>query len=530
MKRTWRIGHILGAGTLTLVLSLTGLIATTVSNSVARETRNRIGIQLEQRARIAADRFDQFLWSMKQETQFLAKTVTLFTDNEPAVIRQSLERLQTFIPMFSWIGYADARGTVLAATGGILEGQSLAERPVYAEGIKGYFAGDVHDAVLLAKLLPNPSGETMKFVDFSYAVYGSGKEPIGVLAAHISWEWIGQLRNSFISADSTGKSELMILSSRDGMVILGPENEVGTVPKYGPAIEGGSGFFDYDDSRQSSYLAGYAKSGGYSDFPGFGWTIVAREPLAQATAVVKTQIRRIWTIGLLASLAAGAAAWFLSRAVSRPLEALLRQSEALRQGEIDVITGKTVVTEIAGLAESLNHLANNLNRMEGIALHDPLTALHNRAGAREWLEAAKARCIREKLSLSILVLDLDGFKPINDRFGHEAGDAALIAVARRLLQLARAEELLARWGGDEFILVQFRPNGDPSGMEPLAGRILENIRKPIQWNGTSFTVGCSIGGTVWDPRSAQGWTTALSVADSALYRSKRAGKGRFTLL
>ncbi len=530
MSRKWKIRHLIAASTIVIVLFLTAVLSLAVSTSVSSGTEGRIRYELSQRALQAADRFDQFLWSRKQDMLFLSSLRFVFLSDDPARIRDTLNSLQAAAPMFAWIGYANPEGTVVAASGGILEGQSIAARPVFAEGMKGSFVGDVHEAVLLAKLLPNPSGEPMKFVDMSFRIDGSGGNPLGVVAAHIDWQWMEGLRDSFLGVDTEKDTDLLILSGKDGQIILGPPESLGmTAAPYVRYIQGSDGSFRATGAGGSDYLFGYARSRGYEDFPGFDWVILVRETANEAEEDINAQTGAIWASGLLAALLASAAMWFMSRAVTRPLEYLLKQSEALRHGDPGTLPARIDIVEISGIADSLNDLAQDLARMERIALRDTLTGLYNRSGVRDWLKSAKARARREGLSLGILILDLDGFKPVNDRYGHEAGDAVLQETARRLADMARTDELVARWGGDEFVAVTYTPPGNGTGLEALAGRILEYLRKPIFWEGTELRVNCSIGGTLWDPESGKAWEEALKTADQGLYRSKRSGKGRFTL-
>lgn len=531
MSRKWKIRHLIAASTLVIVLSLTAFLSLLISDSVSSGMESRIRYELTQRARQAADRFDQFLWSRRQDMLFLSRFETLFLSGNPDGIRESLNRLKAAVPMFAWIGYADLTGAVAAGTGGILEGVSIADRPVFTEGMKGSFMGDVHEAVLLARLLPNPTGETMKFVDMSFRIDGADGKPRGVLAAHIDWQWIEELRDSFLAGDPEKDTDLLILSGKDDQIILGPGESLGTLNRsFNESFTDPEGsFLDPGEGGGPDFLYGYARSRGYADFGGFGWVVLVRESTRAADAIISAQTGVVWGTGFLAALLAGVAAWFISGAVAQPLVTLLRQSEAVRLGDLNILPSRTGILEISGLADSLNDLAKDLLRMEKIALRDHLTGLYNRAGAKEWIAPAAAHAQREGLCLGILIIDLDGFKPVNDRWGHEAGDAVLQEVARRLAELARTDELVARWGGDEFVAVTYSPVGSASGLEALAGRMLEYLRKPIFWEGTELRVNCSIGGTLWDPESGKAWEEALKTADQGLYRSKRSGKDRFTL-
>ena len=117
-------------------------------------------------------------------------------------------------------------------------------------------------------------------------------------------------------------------------------------------------------------------------------------------------------------------------------------------------------------------------RLAHLALHDPLTGLPNRRALAEALERAIARSQRTGLPLAVLALDLDGFKAINDRHGHPAGDATLLEVADRLRRTIRRSDLVARLGGDEFAVIAGELNG-PAPVVRLARRLGAALRAPI---------------------------------------------------
>jgi diguanylate cyclase (GGDEF)-like protein/PAS domain S-box-containing protein len=154
------------------------------------------------------------------------------------------------------------------------------------------------------------------------------------------------------------------------------------------------------------------------------------------------------------------------------------------------------------------------------AFHDVLTGLVNRRMFLERLEAMTTS--DEARRLAVLIVDLDGFKDVNDRLGHHAGDALLKAVARRLSHCTRAEDVVARFGGDEFAVLLW-PVEREVDAQRVAERILLALGEPFSVDGTTALVGCSIG-------YALGFAGAqpddlLRHADLALYAAKAAGKG-----
>lgn len=160
------------------------------------------------------------------------------------------------------------------------------------------------------------------------------------------------------------------------------------------------------------------------------------------------------------------------------------------------------------------------------ALHDELTGLPNRAALREGLEASLSR-LGEGDLLAVLFCDLDGFKDINDGLGHAVGDQVLVAVARRLRQRCRSADIVARFGGDEFVIVL--PVPDVGQAIALADRLVEVLGDPIVVGDAEVAPGASIGITVVDrpPPGKDPVGTLLRDADTAMYHAKQRGRGRF---
>jgi diguanylate cyclase (GGDEF)-like protein/PAS domain S-box-containing protein len=161
------------------------------------------------------------------------------------------------------------------------------------------------------------------------------------------------------------------------------------------------------------------------------------------------------------------------------------------------------------------------------AFHDVLSGLPNRALFMDRLEHALHRTERRGHRIALLFLDLDNFKQVNDRFGHQGGDQVLVAVARRLQSCLRPEDTAARLGGDEFTVL-LEDVREPEDIRRVASRILESIREPIAVGNTPVTVTASLGIV---PASSAGDTldTLLHKADIAMYRVKQHGKAGYAL-
>jgi diguanylate cyclase (GGDEF)-like protein len=179
--------------------------------------------------------------------------------------------------------------------------------------------------------------------------------------------------------------------------------------------------------------------------------------------------------------------------------------------------------------EDITERAQNERRISYLAQHDVLTGLANRAVFTDKLADASKRLKRHGTGFTVLMLDLDRFKAVNDTLGHAAGDQLLIEVAARLRASLRETDVLARLGGDEFAIIQ-DGDGDEShhGAIIVARRIIDLIGKPFDLDGHLVNVGMSIG-IAFAPEHGAEPDGLLKCADLALYATKAAGRNDFRM-
>jgi diguanylate cyclase (GGDEF)-like protein len=163
-------------------------------------------------------------------------------------------------------------------------------------------------------------------------------------------------------------------------------------------------------------------------------------------------------------------------------------------------------------------------RIAFLAHHDALTGLANRAAISQRIEEAAARERRTGEPFTVLLLDLDRFKQVNDTMGHAAGDALLCEVASRLKSTLRETDTLGRLGGDEFVVIQTRAVNPRQAATAFANRIVELLSRPFHLERSDVSIGVSIG-IALAPEHASDPTSLLKMADLALYQAKSAGRG-----
>lgn len=182
------------------------------------------------------------------------------------------------------------------------------------------------------------------------------------------------------------------------------------------------------------------------------------------------------------------------------------------------------------MASEMARIRQHDAEMAHLATHDSLTGLPNRLLVEDRLDRALAKTRRERGVCALMFVDLDGFKPINDRHGHDCGDLILQQVARRMESGIRESDTLARLGGDEFlfILSGFSSHSTARyGTETLADKLLQQFSEPfVLEDGRSFTLGASIGIALY-PFDAETPEALIKAADQAMYRVKESGRNNY---
>ena len=182
----------------------------------------------------------------------------------------------------------------------------------------------------------------------------------------------------------------------------------------------------------------------------------------------------------------------------------------------------SVELRTAELAATNERLLQRERELQHAAFHDPLTDLPNRRYLVERCEAALANARRHSEAIALLLIDLDHFKPINDRHGHDAGDLMLQAIAQRLREHVRSGDTVARLGGDEFAVLICGADAEDHARE-IASRLLEELARPVSYGAERLTVTISIGVALY-PQHAGTFTALYKAADEMLYRVKTRGR------
>ncbi|BAL95277.1 diguanylate cyclase [Rubrivivax gelatinosus IL144] len=505
-----------------------------------------VGQQLLSSARSAAFQLAVRLQEREKEVEILSRVPSLVESrlNSPRVLR-SLQLRKEINDEYVWIGVADASGRLLNATGGRLDGADVRQRPWFAAGLRGPYTGDVHDDAQLARRLAHEASDSLHFIDLAAPVRDHDGEVRGVLAAHVRWQRIARTVTDAVRGDPAAlRTEAMILA-RDGTLLF---------PLHAPGMRlpeapGPGRFGVQNDADGRAYLVARAAvpATAQSDL---GWSVVLRQPLEVATAPISALRDRLFIVGLVASLLVAALAYVLAVRLSRPLEQLAAAVVAVREGRSSAAFPQRCGSpELEAMTESVRAMTESLLDREArleqanaqleqtvddrtrqlsaanaelarLASQDALTGLANRRAFEQRAADEEARARRTGRGIGLLMLDVDLFKSVNDRFGHSVGDRVLQEISRLLEASIRETDLAARLGGEEFAVLLPELAGPAE-----AALVAEKIRLAVQGHGFAEAghVTLSIG-VAWADGHATPVVVALQRADEALYAAKRRGR------
>jgi diguanylate cyclase (GGDEF)-like protein len=255
------------------------------------------------------------------------------------------------------------------------------------------------------------------------------------------------------------------------------------------------------------------------------WTVTVAMPRSALTGGLQ---KSLWLlIASTAILLSGGLwmAWNFGDRIANALHGLTGPALELGSGK-EVTVPPLHLKEADEVAQALMAASNLLLTAQRGAHYDVLTALANRALLHEILKQQLAICVREKSELSVLYIDLDGFKAINDLHGHAAGDDLLRAVATRIDSAIRGSDVAARFGGDEFVVLLVQSGAESA--RTVAAKLVALLSAPYHLHELEIRVSASIGIAIF-PGSAVSSASLLERADEAMYEAKKAGRNRYAV-
>lgn len=511
-----------------------------------REARKATSEGLAGLASTLADRLHRGIGQRASIIEVLAKIDSLKPTwmHDPEAARRVLQQSLVLVPNGSSLRFAGTDGVVRAAAGTGLEGEGVAAQKWFRHGLSG-------SAVEQAEALNYPlsgldaNGLPFPIVDIAAPVRDAEGNSVGVLSLSLTWIWAASLRQETLSRSSQWKTkELWILAS-DGRVIVGPD--VGARP-YSRAMLAemiGSMQGSFSDRRgRAAILTGYAA---FNLDPTLGWIVVARQPEAIAFLPAR---KVVWTILILGALTAAlglVASLVIAGRISHPITRLAHAADLIERHSIEMLPREHGSLEVVRLSSALRALivrlgsaeertaaaethaadvasrfTHDMARLRNLADTDVLTQLPNRRRFLDIVGESMEMFRASGRPFGILMIDVDRFKSVNDRFGHSAGDRAIQWVGAKIAACVRPTDIAARFGGEEFIVLV--PDVTQETAEALGERIrLAIAMEPMQTPSLSLPLTASIGVAMVEDSDSD-VEALIARADLALYAAKAQGR------
>lgn len=360
----------------------------------------------------------------------------------------------------------------------------------------------------------------------------------------------------YLSSITIGDTGFGILLDMDGTIIYHPNQELigqhmnseklsSLVSKYDIGSISSSGAFEYayEDTNQIY---------GYCILPDTNWVLLVKQDTSEIQAVTAIMLSLLLFICVILIFVTIFFASFLTKKYSTPIIQLRDTMRIASEGNLTVQSTINSKNELGELSKNFNkmlhiiktnyedleamheelllneeQLRSNYDHIEFLAYHDTLTNLPNKLALLNYVNTVlNIGPLNEKLH-AIYFVDLDNFKTVNDTLGHEYGDSLLIKTAQLLSNILGDRGMLARAGGDEFLLIQENITGKEYAVE-FASEIIEAFHHPLDLDGEVVYVSMSIGISIY-PENGITTNSLIKNADIAMYKSKDTGKNKFTL-
>ncbi|WP_210191616.1 GGDEF domain-containing protein [Rhodomicrobium vannielii] len=332
-------------------------------------------------------------------------------------------------------------------------------------------------------------------------------EALATLLHHqgLSTEWIAAI------LDSTGTT---VARTHQMGRFLGKEGSEGVLDRLREAPDG---------AVESRSLEGIPVVAAFSRSPISNWAISIGIPTQVLNRALWEPLEWLFLGTALLLLASVALAWAIGRSIAHSVHRLAAPALALGLGA-EVTVPRLPLREADEVGRALTRASAMLMAAQHRACHDALTGLANRAHFDDVLGRQLAFSDRTQTPLSVLLIDLDAFKPVNDVHGHAAGDAVLCIVANRLTSAIRQSDLAARLGGDEFALI-LTPAG-AGAAQIVAAKLIESLSAPYRVEHMTLYLSACIGIASYPEAGATSMALTRR-ADEALYKAKATGKQRY---
>lgn len=433
--------------------------------------------------------------------------------NDKNRLKEEVDRLRLQTNSFNSVVITDSNANVLATSPDalILTGKKLTT-PGIIESIENK-TPTVSDPYL------STVGNLLIFI--SHPIHDKNGTYIGMLGGTIYLKRESILHNLLGEHYHTDGSYIYVVDKYKKLIYHPDRNRIGTAIEGNPIVDKLS--FGLSGSDIVTNTSGIEMIAGYAVVASTGWGIVAQRPLSATLLPLSTLMWNVFIKTLPAALISLIVIWACARKIAKPLRLLANSAHSMDDPETEKkIQGiKSWYFESQELKKAMifgiSLLNLSIKKLKEDVQTDPLTRLGNRRS----LEIMLNRLYNTKQKFSVISVDIDHFKNVNDTYGHDIGDVVLQELAQHMRSVCRADDLPCRVGGEEFLIII--PNSD----NQTALHVAERLRKQVQ-EATFKSVGnitVSIGVSSW-PTGSYDLQAVLKYADEMLYKAKKGGRNR----
>lgn len=458
---------------------------------------------------------DSFLVASAQVLEAAALDVTE-SQLELVAIRKELDQLSSVTDAFSALIVVDISGKVIAAKPNNAFFNSLSEAPRASELL------NARQTTAISGPFKGPRGSWMTLI--AHPVFSSEGGYAGFVGGTVLLQSGSALQNTLGKLDYQEGTYFYIVDEKGTVVYHPAQDLIGSRSKdirsVPTMLRGKAG------TQHSSAIDLDGQVVSYASIPFVNWGVVAQRPTKLALSNIDEMFLRTFYYSLPLFIISLLAIWWLSRFIAYPLRELAEVAGNLdnRANFLRIRFIKGWYTEAAMIREGLMHSFSAVgSRMRKLSLEgrtDPLTGVVNRRG----LDTAIEEMNETVQSVAVVMIDVDHFKAVNDEFGHAVGDDVLKAITALITAEARKEDVVARMGGEEFVVLLPGTRPDP------ARRFAERLRSTIEQTRFDSVGSVTISlGVACCPGNAEDLHSTLAMADAALYRAKATGRNRVHL-
>ncbi len=477
------------------LLIVLGLI---MAKSTRESAQNEAGNKLAVEAKTFSGLLDQSISAELADLESRANSIsTLELHQRPEKLRAWLDGIQQKIPEYTWIGFADNKGVLQAATGGLLTGQSVSGRDWFERGLRLPTTIDLHEAKLLAPFLPARTDGPWRFIDLAVPLQNSRGDTLGVIGAHLSWDWLMALQKRFSAMLPLPQQAVVVVAGEDGKIRLSDQSSqdwlLVELKSFQQALVQKTGWVRETWPDGKEYFVGFAKDSGGISGRQLGWVTLIRVPVETFEQTANYAFTGIWALVVATIVLFYVGVRLVLRVALLPVRQLVSQVGEVAQhgGRVDLST--PAPRELRALGAATNQMIQAIKASQSADLaksrfladmsHEVRTLLHGMLSHLELLRVNHDPAQREKDIAKTVGYSKELIALVNDLLDLSAIEEGKLRIERTPTEIAaliRSNALLyegqARSKGLSFNLILCLDEPVQIMTDPLRlGQVLRNL-------------------------------------------------------